>query len=88
MMEAGDVRETAGDQTTGGGTDDEHVLISTNKGQPVVLNQKSRAGQAFRNIAARITGSEVPFLDMSQKDDFMTIDYRSIWQGRVTMLIG
>ena len=71
MMEAGDVLELLAIKLLGVVPDDENVLISTNRGQPVVLNQKSRAGQAFRNIAARITGSEVPFLDMNQKDDFM-----------------
>jgi len=71
MMEAGDVLELLAIKLLGIVPDDENVLISTNRGQPVVLNQKSRAGQAFRNIAARITGSEVPFLDINQKDDFM-----------------
>jgi len=72
MMEAEDVLELLAIKLLGIVPDDENVLISTNKGQPVVLNQKSRAGQAFRNIAARITGNEVPFLNMTLKDDFMT----------------
>jgi septum site-determining protein MinD len=71
MMEAEDVLELLAIKLLGVVPDDENVLISTNRGQPVVLNPKSRAVQAFRNIAARITGSEVPFLDMNQKDDLM-----------------
>jgi septum site-determining protein MinD len=51
--------------------EDENVLVSTNKGQPVVLNPKSRAGQAFKNVALRLTGQDVPFVDLNQKDDFI-----------------
>jgi septum site-determining protein MinD len=30
----------------------------------VALDPKSRAGQAFRNIAKRLKGEEVPFMDL------------------------
>jgi len=33
------------------------------------LDEKSRAGQAFRNIAKRLMGDDVPFMDLSHKDD-------------------
>ena len=72
MMEADDVLELLAIKLLGVVPDDENVLVSTNKGQPVVLNPKSRAGAAFRNIAARLTGDEVPFLDFNQKDDFLS----------------
>ena len=35
---------------------DEHVLISTNTGTPLVLQNDSRAGHAFRRIARRLNG--------------------------------
>ncbi|HZY45186.1 MAG TPA: septum site-determining protein MinD [Anaerolineae bacterium] len=41
--------------------EDESVLISTNRGSPVALDDKSRAGKSFRNIARRLTGEDVPF---------------------------
>ncbi|MEW5865474.1 MAG: septum site-determining protein MinD [Bacillota bacterium] len=44
--------------------DDESVITSTNKGEPAVLDGVSRAGEAFRRIAARIEGEEVPFMSM------------------------
>lgn len=71
MMESDDVLELLAIKLLGIVPDDENVLVSTNKGQPVILNEKSHAGQAFKNIAARITGQEVPFLDINAKDDFM-----------------
>lgn len=51
--------------------DDESIVISTNKGEPVVTVQNSLAGQAYRNITRRIVGEDVPFLDMENGDGFM-----------------
>ncbi len=44
--------------------DDETVITTTNKGEPAALDGVSRAGEAFRRIAARIEGEEVPFMSM------------------------
>ncbi|MGF7056495.1 septum site-determining protein MinD [Brassicibacter mesophilus] len=44
--------------------DDESIVISTNKGDPVVTDDKAMAGQAYRNIVRRITGEEVPLLNL------------------------
>ncbi|WP_026884845.1 septum site-determining protein MinD [Clostridium akagii] len=47
---------------------DKDVTISTNRGEPIVLNQNSKAGSAFRDIAKRITGEEVPFVSLDDKE--------------------
>lgn len=44
--------------------DDEAIVVSTNRGEPVVLDNNSLAGAAFRNITRRILGEEVPLLDL------------------------
>ncbi|MBS4537173.1 septum site-determining protein MinD [Clostridium sp. D2Q-11] len=44
--------------------DDESIVISTNKGEPVVTDDKALAGQAYRNITKRIQGEEVPLLNL------------------------
>ena len=44
--------------------DDRSITVSTNKGEPIVLDDKALSGQAFRNIAKRITGEEVPLLKL------------------------
>ena len=31
--------------------DDEAIIISTNKGEPIAFDNNSKAGQAYRNIA-------------------------------------
>ena len=47
--------------------DDETVIISTNKGEPLVYKGDSLAAKAFKNIASRIEGVEVPLLDLDVK---------------------
>ncbi len=48
--------------------EDETILISTNRGEPAVLNSLSKAGMAFSNIARRITGEEVPFMNLEVRE--------------------
>jgi len=44
--------------------EDEAILVSTNRGSPVAMDEKSRAGQAFRNIARRLNGEDVPLMPL------------------------
>jgi septum site-determining protein MinD len=46
--------------------EDETIITSTNTGRPVAMENNSHAGQAFRNIARRLTGEKVPFVDLEQ----------------------
>jgi len=50
--------------------DDEKIISSTNTGEPVVRDEKSECSQAYRNIARRVMGEEVPYLDLSVKKGF------------------
>ena len=45
--------------------DDPHILVASNRGTPITLNGKATVAQAYHNIAARILGEEVPFMDLS-----------------------
>ena len=47
--------------------DDEDVVVATNRGEPLVGDSKSLAGQAYMNVCRRITGEQVPFLDLDAK---------------------
>ena len=67
MLSAEDVLDLLGIQLIGIVPEDESVIISSNRGAPVVSDPKSRAGQAFRNIARRIQGQDVPFMDLDQQ---------------------
>jgi septum site-determining protein MinD len=44
--------------------EDENVIVASNKGTPLAMDVKSKAGQAFRNIARRLDGEEVPFMEL------------------------
>jgi septum site-determining protein MinD len=51
--------------------EDEGILVSTNRGAPAAMDEKSRAGQAFRNIARRLCGEEVPFMSLDDNKGFL-----------------
>jgi septum site-determining protein MinD len=66
MLSADDVLELLAVELIGLIPEDENVITSTNRGTPIVLNGKSRAGQAFRNVAHRLRGERVPFLELNE----------------------
>lgn len=67
MLSAEDVLDLLGIHLIGVVPEDENVIIGSNRGTPVVTDPKSRAGQAFRNIAKRVQGFDVPFMDLGQQ---------------------
>jgi septum site-determining protein MinD len=67
MLSPEDVLDLLGIPLIGIVPEDEAVLVSSNRGTPVAQDPKSRAGQAFRNIAKRIKGEVVPFLDTEKQ---------------------
>jgi septum site-determining protein MinD len=69
MLTADDVLELLAIELIGIVPEDETVVISSNRGQPVAMDGKSRACQAFHNIARRMNGETVPFLNLDQKED-------------------
>ena len=66
MMNVDDVTEILAVNLIGAVPDDEQIVISTNRGEPLV-GSDSLAGKAYMNICRRIMGEEVPFLDLNQK---------------------
>lgn len=67
MLSAADVVDLLAVPLIGIVPEDEAVLVSTNHGQPVVLNTKSKAGLAFLNIAKRLMGEAVPWMELDDK---------------------
>ncbi len=53
--------------------EDERILVASNQGTPLVMHGVNglSAGQAFRNVARRLEGEEVPFIDMTVRQGFM-----------------
>lgn len=68
MMDISDMIEILAINLLGVVPEDENIVISTNRGEPVVLrNGNSRAGTAFLNIARRINGEELPLMNLEKE---------------------
>ncbi|MBM3131271.1 MAG: septum site-determining protein MinD [Chloroflexi bacterium] len=61
MMDTADVLEVLAIELLGIVPEDETIITSTNKGQPVALEDRTAAGAAFTRIARRLLGEDVPF---------------------------
>ena len=66
MLSPDDVTDLLAIQLIGIVPEDENVVPSSNSGIPVTLNDNSRAGMAYRNIARRLMGEKVPFMQFSE----------------------
>lgn len=76
MLTSEDILELLAIELIGIVPEDENVVVSTNRGQPVALEGKTKAGQAFQNIARRLKGETVPFLNLEEKQDFFSRLFR------------
>jgi septum site-determining protein MinD len=70
MLSPDDVLELLAVELIGIIPEDEKVILSTNRGVPIVLDGKSQAGQAFRNIASRLEGQQVAFIKLEAGNGF------------------
>ncbi|MFH1523680.1 MAG: septum site-determining protein MinD [Chloroflexota bacterium] len=64
MLSVEDVLDLLAIELIGIIPEDENVIVASNKGQPLALDEKNKAGQAFQNIARRLLGEQIPFLDL------------------------
>ncbi|MFW5999043.1 MAG: septum site-determining protein MinD [Halanaerobiaceae bacterium] len=67
MMDIDDMIEILAVNLLGVVPEDEYIVVSTNRGEPVVLKDGPRAGQAFINIARRIEGEELPLMSLEKE---------------------
>jgi septum site-determining protein MinD len=79
MLSADDVTDILAVKLIGIVPDDEGVVSASNSGNPVTLNETSRSGQAFRNIARRLCGEDVPFMQLDSSTNLF---------GRISRLFG
>ena len=71
MMNIDDTIDILGIDLLGVVPDDESIVVSTNKGEPVVADGNSLASKAFRNIAKRLEGARIPLMDLETDDSLM-----------------
>jgi len=72
MMAINDVKDILAIDILGVIPDDESVVVASNKGEPVVLDQSARSGQAYRNIVKRMLGQDVPFMQLETSEGFFS----------------
>jgi septum site-determining protein MinD len=72
MLSIEDILEILAIDLLGIVPEDEAILISTNRGIPVARSTSNgtTAGQAFHNVAQRLEGTEVPFMDLTVENGF------------------
>ena len=68
MMSIEDITDILSAELIGIIPEDEGIIISTNKGEPIVNNNENiKAGIAYNNVARRILGEKnVPFVNLEQ----------------------
>ncbi len=66
MMSVDDVLEILSIKLLGVVPEDEGIIVSTNKGEPIAGTDNTRSGLAFRNIARRLRGEDVPLMDLEE----------------------
>ncbi len=64
MLSAEDVVDLLAIRLIGIVPEDERMVIASNRGMPVALDEGSLVGRVYRNIARRLHGEEVPFEDL------------------------
>ncbi len=79
MMSPEDVLSLLSVELLGLVPEDEGVVVSANRGIPLAHDPRSRAGEAYRRIAARVDGQPVAFVDTEVPD--------GIW-GKLRRLVG
>lgn len=80
MMSVEDVSEILSTPIIGIIPEDSGIITSTNKGEPIVNDEKSLAGQAYANVARRILGEDVPFLNL-ESDTSMVGKVKKFFTG-------
>ncbi len=70
MLSADDVIDLLAIRLLGIIPEDKNVIISTNKGSPIAMDEKSLAGRAYQNVSRRLLGEDVPLLDLDKGSGF------------------
>lgn len=71
MMDIDDIIDILSIELLGVVPEDETIVVSTNRGEPAVLENGSRAGGAYRRIARRIIGEDVPMYSVEESENIV-----------------
>ena len=67
MMDVEDIIDILSINLLGVVPEDEAIVISTNRGEPAVMETASKAGMAYKKIARRLNGEEVPLVNLEEE---------------------
>lgn len=82
MMSVDDVLELLAVPLIGVIPDDERVIVATNKGEPLVIEEvDATPTRAFINIAKRLEGEKVAFIDLLSEGDNILSRLRRMFGG-------
>ena len=82
MMDIPDILDILAIDLLGVVPDDESIVVSTNRGEPAAPSATSRAGQAYRNIAQRLLGENVPVFNLEESPGLLHRLRRLFGTGR------
>lgn len=71
MMTIDDIIEILAVDLLGIIPEDEYIVISTNRGEPAIVNPTSLASTAYKNIIKRLMGENVPLMVMETNEGFL-----------------
>jgi septum site-determining protein MinD len=81
MLDTDDVLDVLRVALLGVVPEDDGILASSNRGEPVALDDTAAAGQAFRNMAARLDGEDVPMLAIEHAPPGFLAKLSSLFRG-------
>jgi septum site-determining protein MinD len=73
MLSVEDVLDLLAIELIGIVPEDENIIVASNRGQPLAFDGKIKAGLAFQNIARRLMGEKVPFIDLEPQNVFQRL---------------
>ncbi len=82
MLSVDDVLEILAVDLAGIVPEDESVVTSSNRGEPLTMGERSPAAQAFANIAGRLVGENIPLIDVT------ALGKKSLFDGLKKIFLG
>ena len=72
MMDIDDIIDILAIDLIGIIPEDEYIVVSTNRGEPAVVNPISPAGKAYKNIVRRLLGENVPLMQLDVQEGIVS----------------
>lgn len=82
MMSTEDILDVLAIDLIGTIPDDESVVVSTNRGEPVVSDDRSIPGRSYLNIVKRLLGEDVPMEDVEKQTESKFVKIFKILFGK------